>query len=233
MKTSIHPIDEEAVMNMLLALLLAAAVAAPALALEINEIRIDNAGGDTDEYFELIGSPGESLDGLFYVVIGDGTGASGVLESITDLNGMAIAADGLLSVHNSASVGTCGGYDVEAAMQFENGDNVTHMLVQGMTGTAGDDLDTDDDGVFDVTPWTGILDSVGLKEDDEGELLYSDVIVGPDGTFVPAHVLKCEGAWYIGSFDLCLYDTPGESNAPSCSLGSEETSFGELKARYR
>jgi len=220
-------------MTMLRALLLAAAIAAPALALEINEIRIDNAGGDTDEYFELIGAPGESLDGLFYVVIGDGTGASGVLESITDLNGLVIAADGLLAVHKDGTVGTCGGYDVELPLNFENGDNVTHMLVQGMTGVLQDDLDTDDDGVFDVTPWTGILDSVGLKEDDEGELLYSDVIVGPDGTFVPAHVLRCDEVWYIGAFDLCLYDSPGEPNTASCSLGNEETSFGELKARYR
>ena len=37
----------------------------------INEIRIDQPGSDVDEYFELAGAPGTSLDGLTYIVIGD------------------------------------------------------------------------------------------------------------------------------------------------------------------
>ena len=38
----------------------------------INEIRVDQAGTDNDEYFELLGMPGESLDGLTYITTGDG-----------------------------------------------------------------------------------------------------------------------------------------------------------------
>ena len=40
----------------------------------ISEIRIDQDQNDDDEYFELEGSG--SLDGLFYIVIGDGTAAA-------------------------------------------------------------------------------------------------------------------------------------------------------------
>ena len=205
-----------------------------AMALNINEVRIDNVGGDTDEYFELAGMPGELLDGLFYIVIGDGAGGSGVLESITDLSGLAIAADGYLSVHNGATIGTCTTYDVEATMAFENSDNVTHMLVQGMTGVLQDDLDIDDDGVLDVIPWTGIIDSVSIIESvGTGDLYYGANEVGPDGTFVPGHALVCNGNWIVGAFDLCLYDSPGADNAGSCAVGNEDLSFGTMKGMFR
>ena len=42
----------------------------------INEIRADQPGADNDEYFELIGDASASLDGLTYLVIGDGSTSS-------------------------------------------------------------------------------------------------------------------------------------------------------------
>lgn len=206
-----------------------------ASALTINEIRIDNAGGDTDEYFELAGNPGESLDGYFYVVIGDGTGAGagGYVESVVDLAGLAIQADGFLAVHKDGTTAQCSGYDVEATMSFENSDNVTHMLVDGFTGAIGDDADVDDDNVFDYAGWASIVDSVSLIESvGSGDLYYGINEVGPDGTYVPAHALVCDGVWQIGDFDVCLYDTPGEANS-TCAVGNEDLTFGEIKALYR
>ena len=60
-----------------IALLMALLLATPIVAQGplINEIRIDQSGGDDDEYFELIGMPGASLDGFTYLVIGDGSGS--------------------------------------------------------------------------------------------------------------------------------------------------------------
>jgi hypothetical protein len=60
--------------------------------------------------------------------------------------------------------------------QLESPDNMTFMLVSGYTGTDtfqtrapsngqdGQDLDTNDDGALDITPWSAILDSVAFKE---------------------------------------------------------------------
>ena len=56
------------------------APAAPVLAQRptlISEIRIDQPSTDNDEYFEISGDPGASLNDLTYLVIGDGTGAVG------------------------------------------------------------------------------------------------------------------------------------------------------------
>src|SRR5690606_27900272 len=43
----------------------------------LSEIRADQPSADTDEYFELGGAPGTSLDGVTLIVIGDGAGGDG------------------------------------------------------------------------------------------------------------------------------------------------------------
>lgn len=215
----------------------AALAAAPALAQDIviNEIRIDDPGTDTGEFFELLGAPGTSLDGLSYITIGDGTGASGVVEEVTDLTGSVIPASGyFLCVHTSATDITATA-DLVTSLQFENSDNVTHLLVSGFTGVAGDDLDLDDDGNLDVTPWTAVLDQVAVAETLENppttsEFFYGNVIAGPDGTFVPGHVFRGGDstgpltAWCVGIFDnLAGLDTPG---APNAAAGRLPSAFG-------
>jgi len=218
-------------------------VPAVAHAVVINEIRIDDDGADNDEYFELAGTPGQSLDGYTYLVIGDGAGGSGVIENVTDLTGQSIQADGFLAVHKSGTVGDCTGYDVDLALNFENSDNVTHLLVTGFTGTNGDDLDIDDDGVLDATPWSTIEDSVAFIETvGSGDLVYSSTQVGPDGSYVPGHIFRCGSTWQIGPFcasgePVCsvasgTLDTPGADNSPSCTIPSEETSWGAMKSRF-
>ena len=116
----------------------------PGGGITINEIRVDQSGSDLDEYFELIGPAGQSLDGLTYIVIGDGSGGSGVIESISDLTGLAIPADGnFLGGESSMTIAVP---DATLSLGFENSDNVTHMLVSGFTGSSQEDLDTNDDG---------------------------------------------------------------------------------------
>lgn len=184
--------------------------------LGINELRIDMAGADTDEFVELIGDPGLSLDGYSYIVIGDGTGGSGVLETIIDLTGAVISDDGLLSIADSDANFTPD-FVVEG-MSFEGSDNVTHMLVGGLTAQLNQDLDADDDGVLDDSYWAVLVDSVGLMEvgypGENVELLYTDVVLGPVGVYPPAHVFRCPdgGDWYLGVFASLIMDTPGEPN---------------------
>ena len=42
---------------------------------------------------------------------------------------------------------------------LENTDNVTHLLVAGLTAELNQDLDVDDDGVLDDMYWTELVDS--------------------------------------------------------------------------
>ncbi|MFH1843279.1 MAG: FlgD immunoglobulin-like domain containing protein [bacterium] len=193
-----------------------------AFAVHINEIRIDQPSTDNDEYVELAGAPGEPLDGLFYLVIGDLATAPrcGGIECVVDLTGMTIQADGLLAIGDIATSGLhTYVYDVEADLNFENSDNLTHLIVTGFYGASGEDVDLDDDCVIDpIAPWLATLDMVAMWEGTEPDCLGSDecvygpVIVGPDGLYVPGHIYLCEDGWCIGDFALGVNDSPGEPN---------------------
>ncbi len=196
----------------------------------LNEIRVDQTGTDNDEYFELKGGIGQSLDGLTYIVIGDGTGGSGVVEGIVSLAGQSIASDGLFLVaETTLTLGTADLVVGATGLNFENTDNVTHALVRGFTGALNQDLDTNDDGVLDVTPWTEIVDSVSLVDrvnpmpPAAGERwIYSSTLVGPDGAFIPGHIYRCVPAatWQIGAFDPTVgADTPGTANEACTTCG--------------
>ncbi|MCH7719556.1 MAG: hypothetical protein IH988_01015 [Planctomycetes bacterium] len=189
----------------------------PTTPITINEIRIDQSGADDDEYFELCGDADASLDGLTYLVIGDGVGGSGTIEAVIDLTGSTIPADGLFFAAEDTFTLNDATPDLIGVLDFENSDNVTHLLVSDFSGLEDDDVDIDDDGVLDSEPWSAIIDCIGLVETvDSGDLIYCDTTIGPDGTFVPAHVYRCEdcsGDWVIGLFDPLDFDTPGELNA--------------------
>jgi hypothetical protein len=216
-------------------------MATAAMAVHINEIRIDMPGTDNDEYVELAGDPGESLDGLTYLVLGDNaTARCGAIEAVVDLTGLQIQPDGLLSIGDSGTSGLhTFVYDVELDLNFENSDNVTHMLVEGFFGASGDDTDTDDDCTLDNRPWGNLIDWVSLWEgtlpDCPGtdECTYSPTIVGPDGSYVPGHVYLCPppDGWLIGEFDLGVNDTPGEPN--DCPVPVDSSTWGSVKATYR
>lgn len=183
----------------------------------LNEIRVDQTGTDNDEYFELSGPAGQSLDGYTYLVVGDGTGGSGVIEAVVSLSSQSIPTDGFFLVAESTFDSSLGTPDLvvgASGLNFENTDNLTHLLVQGFTGANGADLDTNDDGALDSAPWTSIVDSVALVGTMASELVYSPTVVGPDGTFVPGHVYDCADGWLIGPFDPTVGDdTPGADNS--------------------
>ncbi len=179
----------------------------------ISEVRIDQPSADNDEYFELAGPASSSLDGLTYLVIGDGSGGSGVVEAVVDLTGSSIQPSGFFVAAESTF--TIGSADLTVNLNFENSDNVTHLLVSDFTGASGDDLDTDDDGVLDATPWGAMVDCIALVETPaSGEKFYCATTVGPDGSFVPAHAINCPVGWLIREFDPAAGDdTPGAANA--------------------
>lgn len=229
--------------RMLLRLIATACLMVPVIAwgIVINEIRIDQPGADVDEYFELAGNPGESLNDLSYLVIGDGAGGSGVIEAAIDLNGLTIPADGFfLAAESTFSLG--GSIDLTTSLNFENSDNVTHLLVSNFTGSTGSDLDTNEDGLLDSTPWNQIVDIVALLETvGSGDLIYSTTTVGPDNLTVPGLVLRAPdvtGSWQIGQFDPAGGSgTPGIARAPEpvsiALLGIGLAALGLIRLRQR
>lgn len=194
--------------------------------IRINEIRIDESGSaDPNEYFEIVGPPGASLAGYTFITIGDSTALnSGVIEVVVDLGSLVIPSDAhLLVAESTMALVDVSTIDLVTSLNLENGDNVTHMLVTGFSGSLAQDFDANNDCVLDTLPWTEIIDRVAMIREQNPpsatECHYGTSpvdTIGPDGIVPPSHILRCPdgtGTWQIGPFDIgLLIDTPGKAN---------------------
>lgn len=205
-----------------------AAAGAPTHALRLSEIRVDQQGSDADEYVELAGRPKASLAGIWFLAIGDsGTDPSGVVEAAIDLSAWALGSNGrlvareasfgstnfggtTLSVHAEATDAIVGNGD---SINLENSDSVTYLLVRQFTGAAGTDLDADNDGTLDGTPWAELLDAVAFVRSGAQEPVYASVRVGPVSLSatggMPPHAWLADDGWRIGEYASWTADTPG------------------------
>ncbi len=197
----------------------------PVVGLQLNEIRQDQDGTDNDEYFEVAGTAATPLSGVSLVVIGDGVGLSGTVEAVVPLTGSVPVGGFYVVAESSFTLGTA---DQTSDLNFENSDNVTHLLVAGFHGQLGDDLDADNDCTLDSTPWAFEFNRVAIVETPNppattfDECSYGPPSVGPqttpDGDFAPGHVYLCPNVantWAMGDFIAGVDDTPGAAN-PTC-----------------
>lgn len=138
----------------------------------ISELMFNPPSTDNGQEFIEIGSTTggvEALTGLTLLEIeGDNTGA-GVINSVINLGSFSTGANGILLIRDSATTllpAPTGGPTViinDFTPDLQNG-TTTFMLVTGFTGSVGNDIDTNNDGSIDSTPWTTIVDAVGILE---------------------------------------------------------------------
>lgn len=182
----------------------------------INEFRVSSGGSsdDTSNFVELVTTPGASLAGKTLVVL-SGEFAPGRVDFAIDLGGAVADENGFVLIGNdqSPNLGT-GDVGVPGLDFF--GSPQSFLIVDGFTGAQGDDLDTDNDGVLDVTPWTAVLDSVAVVDgDDTVDQSYSNTVIPADGNFTPAGAARDDngtGAFVALPFGDTSGDTPGSTN---------------------
>ena len=127
-------------------LALAVPVGAQAATPVINEYVANHASTDTHEFIEVFGAPNTDYSTLTVLEIeGDSSGAGTV--------------DGVFPVGTTNASGYW--FTEFLGDEIENG-TITLMLVDGFTGSVGDDIDTNNDGLVDNPLWTSILDDVGV-----------------------------------------------------------------------
>jgi len=129
----------------------------------INEVVTSHDGTDDHEYVELEGMPLVDYSADWLLVLSGDAGATGQIDRVyqvgtSDVNGY--WTTGLLTD------------------ELANG-SLTILLVSGFTGSAGDDLDTNDDGALDTTPWDELYDSVSISDGDAADLAYSSTVLDP------------------------------------------------------
>ena len=192
---------------------------------KINEFSASTTGTDV-EYIEIFGDP--STDYSTYTILeieGD--------YSLTYPNPPG-TVDEVISIGTTDSVGLW--LANLPANALENG-TITLLLVKEFTGALNQDLDPDNDGVFDVTPWTAIVDAVAINDGGTTDKSYGIPVLSayydglafapggasrfPDGTDTDAVT-----DWVRNDFDLAgipgftgtivvgeAYNTPGMPNA--------------------
>lgn len=142
---------------------------APLPGIVINEFVANHVNTDTDEFVEVFGAPLTDYSGLTLLEIeGDGGSSQGVIDGVfpigsTDANGF--WTTGFLN------------------NELENG-TLTLLLVEGFSGSTGDDIDTDDNGTTDASPpWTLLIDAIAIDDGGGFDLTYSEVVLaaGFDG----------------------------------------------------
>lgn len=177
----------------------------------LNEIVISTTGSDP-EFFELAGSDGADLSDYHLLAL-DGNGEIRLAIALTgnvNTGGYWVAASPEAETR----------YGITADQSFPDNtftnDPRTYLLVETFTGAVNDNLDTDDDGVLDIEPWSAILDGLAVI-DDSAPLIYADAVIGPDGSFLAAGALRCadlSGDWAMHDFNTAPDDgTPGTANA--------------------
>jgi hypothetical protein len=218
--------------------LLAATLNAQATLL-LNEIYLDVGGNSTAdsnrEFVEILSTTGldDLTDTWLLEVEGDGSGA-GVIDLARNLTGLSFVNRLLTLGEGYATANPWGLTSVDTGLAdlnrqpstfMENG-GITFLLVQGFTGAVGLDLDTDNDGLLDVTPWTTVLDSISNRD----SALTTDIPYGPDLldglAFTPLgldafarlngdHRASTLAAWYGGQVDATEAFTANVRNLPA------------------
>ena len=184
----------------------------------INEFVFNHTGTDTEAFIEIYGDP--SMDYSAYTVLeieGDSSGA-GVVDAVLNIG--TTSADGYWLDDEDAENGT-----------------VTLLLVEGFTGNNGDDLDTDNDGVLDVTPWGRIVDGIAVSDGGSSDQTYADTVLANNfdgGTFTVGGASRIPngtdtdsaGDWMRNDFDG--YGFTGFFGTPS--VGEAENTPGAANA---
>ncbi len=208
------------------------ALNAGAQTVKINEIFASMTGVDDQEYIELIGTPGMSLDGYMVLVVEGDAPLNGILDRAWDLTGFSVPSDGYFVMADPLV--TTMDYDISVTgpdNNIENGTQTYYLLWTDdtllITSLLGTDLDTDLDLVTDLNtlPSTvNFIETVGVYDPDgTADFLYDGALgLGPDmsGPYLPAGIFKplddpngwCTDDW----LDFFLNGlTPGTMNPSS------------------
>ncbi len=185
----------------------AAPVATPPV---INEFSASTTGTDV-EYVEIFGDP--TTDYSAYTILeieGDTATPVSPIGTVDEVIALGTTdANGLYLVNLAANA-------------LENG-TVSLLLVLNFTGALNNDLDTNNDGIFDVTPWTALVDTVAVNDGGAGDITYGAPTLGVayDGQpFAPGGASRIPDGtdtdtaadWVRNDFDLA--GIPGKAGTP-------------------
>lgn len=134
------------------------------LGIKINEYVANHAGMDQREFVEILGDPNTDISQYWVLQIeGDAEDNPGRVHAVIQCG----------------STNSLGLWFSGFSEDVLGNTSMTLMLVDGFTGLQDDDLDTDDDGVLDITPWSAVMDALAVNDSDIGDQTYATVLFTP------------------------------------------------------
>ncbi|MCX2681012.1 endonuclease [Galbibacter sp. EGI 63066] len=133
----------------------------------INEFVFNHTSTDANEYVEVFGLPNTDLTDFWVLEIEGDSNALGTVDGAFQLG-----TTNEEGIYVTPFMGN----------EFENG-TVTLLLVRNFTGSNGDVIDMDADGVIDTVFWDEIVDEVGVNDSGAGDFNYTETVLfaGFDG----------------------------------------------------
>ncbi|QEG23077.1 endonuclease/exonuclease/phosphatase family protein [Mariniblastus fucicola] len=200
----------------------------------LNEVYVNNPGTDSNlEFVELLAEPFSTFDDIWLLEIeGDGS-AAGTVDNAQDLSSIVAGANGLVLLGDGYETSHPWTDEVSASTtianleggSMENG-TINFLLVSGFSGSVAMDLDANNDGTLDSTPWTVILDGIGWTDGGSSDHVYASVLLTQPGT--PDAATRVFGddltgstaSWFNGDItsDVAYDGTNSSSNLPSGAI---------------
>lgn len=191
------------VMQILAAAAVSLGLAQPSLGLPlINEFSASTTGTDV-EFIEVWGNASTNYGSYTILQIEGDDGVSGLAGRIDSVIAVGTTdASGFWLVSLPANT-------------LENG-TITLLLVLNFTGALNQDLDANNDGTFDTTPWGSIVDGVAINDGGASDRTYAIPVLGVayDGlAFAPGGASRIPNGgdtdatsdWVRNDFDLAGY----------------------------
>lgn len=159
---------------------------------QLRSVFFDPTGTPDDgrEYVEIIGTPGGSLLNIWFIQIEGDNPNQGVVRQAIDLSAYSLGTNGLLLIRDAATTIAPGPEPGTHVVVFnfnpdlDNGSG-TFLLVTHFTGNVNDDLDTNNDGVLDLFPWTLVNNAIGIQDGNSSDRTYGSSLGGVDIPNIP------------------------------------------------
>jgi hypothetical protein len=143
----------------------------------LNEVEVNTPSGTTErcEYVEIIGAAGTQVPAnTFFVSVDGDSGQHGLVSYVKNLGGVTFGSNGTITIINGQGL-NCpsrtypAGTTLVTTTSVAMGFGAESFLLIGSTNPTGifegNDLDADDNGVFDVELGITVLDGIGWTPD--------------------------------------------------------------------
>jgi len=131
---------------------------------KINEFVLDHAGVDDHEFIEVFGLPDTFYTDYWVLVIDGDSGDAGHIDR----------------AFRAGLTNGGGAWKTATLSEALEAGSTTLLVVKDFTGSEGDDLDTNNDGTLDSTPWSEITDAVAVTDGDAGDFSYGSPVLDPN-----------------------------------------------------